>query len=222
MLTADKNELARSNFGLVHSCCKRFSGKGIEYEELFSAGCLGLSKAINNFDESRGLRFSTYAFPVIMGEIKRLFRDGGSVRVSRSLRELALKITRLNNRSVLQNGCELSISELSKKLGEREEVIAEAIGSMQTPLSLTVEPDEDKCLQFDIPVDDIQYEISERLSLRAAIDQLDERDKMLISLRYYKNQTQVQTAQALNMTQVQVSRREKKILSLIRAFFQPS
>ena len=83
--------------GLVHSCCKHFRNKGIEYEELFSAGCLGLAKALEKFDKDRGLQFSTYAVPVIMGEIKRLFRDGGTVKVSRSLKELALKIGRLNN-----------------------------------------------------------------------------------------------------------------------------
>ena len=86
--------------GLVHALCKRFSGKGIEYDELFSAGCLGLSKAINRFDESRDLQFSTYAFPVIMGELKRLFRDGGTVKVSRTLRVLSLKIARLNAESL--------------------------------------------------------------------------------------------------------------------------
>ena len=216
MLAAEKNRLAESNFGLVHSCCRRFSGKGIEYEELFSAGCLGLTKAINNFDESRGLQFSTYAFPVVMGEIKRLFRDGGSVRVSRSLKELAIKISRLNNESILKSGKELSVSELSKRLEVSEEKISEAIGSARVPLSLTAEPDEDGNPQIDVPVDDIQYEISEKLTLRDAIEKLGDRDKKIINLRYYQNQTQVQTAQKLQMTQVQVSRREKKILSKIR------
>ena len=106
---SDKDRLARRHLGLVHACCKRFSGKGIEYEELYAAGCLGLTKAINNFDGERGLQVSTYAFPVIMGEIKRLFRDGGSVRVSRSLRELSLKISRLNNENELKNGEELTV-----------------------------------------------------------------------------------------------------------------
>ncbi|MBQ1506993.1 MAG: sigma-70 family RNA polymerase sigma factor [Ruminococcus sp.] len=216
MLAAEKNRLAESNFGLVHSCCRRFSGKGIEYEELFSAGCLGLTKAINNFDESRGLQFSTYAFPVVMGEIKRLFRDGGSVRVSRSLKELAIKISRLNNESILKSGKELSVSELSKRLEVSEEKISEAIGSARVPLSLTAEPDKDGNPQIDVPVDDIQYEISEKLTLRDAIEKLGDRDKKIINLRYYQNQTQVQTAQKLQMTQVQVSRREKKILSKIR------
>ena len=202
--------------GLVHALCKRFSGKGIEYDELFSAGCLGLSKAINRFDESRDLQFSTYAFPVIMGELKRLFRDGGTVKVSRSLRELSLKAARLNSENLRENGAELSVSQLAQKLQVSAEKIVEALGSAKTPLSLTAEYDEDGNPQLDIPSPDIQYEITERLSLINAIGTLEEKDRKIINLRYYRSKTQVQTAKILNMTQVQVSRREKKILTLIR------
>ncbi len=213
---SDKNALAQRHLGLVHACCKRFSGKGIEYEELYAAGCLGLTKAINNFDESRGLQFSTYAFPVIMGEIKRLFRDGGAVRVSRSLRELSLKISRLNNENELKNGEELTVFQLSKALNVSPEEIAEAINSTRPALSLTADCDEEGNPQTDVPTPDIQDEISERLSLEAAIDALPQSDREIIRLRYYGCKTQVQTARILNMTQVQVSRREKKILSFIR------
>lgn len=130
----DKNKLADKNMGLVHACCKRFSGKGIEYEELFASGCLGLAKAINNFDESRNLQFSTYAFPVIMGEIKRLFRDGGAVRVSRTLKELSLAISRLNNESKLKNGRELTVSELAEKLDTSKEKIIDALNSTRVSI----------------------------------------------------------------------------------------
>ncbi len=212
----DKNKLAESNMGLVHACCKRFSGKGIEYEELFSAGCLGLAKAINNFDESRNFQFSTYAFPVIMGEIKRLFRDGGSVKVSRTLRELASAICRANNENKMKNGTELTVSQLAQKLDVSEEKIIDALNCVRTPLSLTAEYDEDGNPQLDVPVDDIQYEISERLSLEQALKLLDDNDQKIIRLRYYQNKTQTQTAKILNMTQVQVSRRERKILGIIR------
>ena len=174
--------------GLVHALCKRFSGKGIEYDELFSAGCLGLSKAINRFDESRDLQFSTYAFPVIMGELKRLFRDGGTVKVSRSLRELSLKAARLNSENLRENGAELSVSQLAQKLQVSAEKIVEALGSAKTPLSLTAEYDEDGNPQLDIPSPDIQYEITERLSLEQALNALDEQDRRLIILRYYKPQ----------------------------------
>lgn len=212
----DKNKFAENHLGLVHSCCKRFSGKGIEYDELFSAGCLGLTKAINNFDESLNFQFSTYAFPVIMGEIKRLFRDNGTVKVSRSLKELAQKICRLNNKNKLENGYDLTVSQLSKLLDEPQEKIVDALNSIRSPLSLTAEYDEEGNPQIDIPVDDIQYDISEKLSLRQAVGTLEENDKKIITLRYYKNKTQSQTAKILNMTQVQISRREKKILALIR------
>ena len=213
---SDKDSLARRHLGLVHACCKRFSGKGVEYEELYAAGCLGLTKALNNFDESRGLQFSTYAFPVIMGEIKRLFRDGGSVRVSRSLRELSLKISRLNNENELKNGTEMTVSQLSKALNASPEEIAEAMNSSRPTISLTAEYDDDGNPQTDVPIPDIQDEISERLSLEAAIDALPQNDREIIRLRYYGCKTQVQTAKILNMTQVQVSRREKKILGFIR------
>lgn len=210
----DKNEFAKAHLGLVHACCNRFKGKGIEYEELYSAGCLGLAKAINNFDESRGLQFSTYAFPVIMGEIKRLFRDGGSVKVSRSLKELSLKISRINNEYSLKNGRDLSVNELAEKLCVTPEQITEALNSAQPAVSIDYEDDETAAPV--IPSPDIQYEITERLSLINAIGTLEEKDRKIINLRYYQSKTQVQTAKILNMTQVQVSRREKKILTLIR------
>lgn len=201
--------------GLVHSCCRHFAGKGIEYEELFSAGCLGLAKAVERFDESRGLKFSTYAVPVILGEIKRLFRDGGSVRVSRTLKELAVKICRLNNEHELRYGREMSITELSHALNVSEEKICEALSASRSPLSLTVGNDDDDS-PVDIPIADSQEEITERLSLMQAISQLDERDRQIIHLRYFLNKTQSQTADSLAMSQVQVSRRERKILAAIR------
>lgn len=201
--------------GLVHSCCRHFAGKGIEYEELFSAGCLGLAKAVERFDESRGLKFSTYAVPVILGEIKRLFRDGGSVRVSRTLKELAVKICRLNNEHELRYGREMSITELSHALNVSEEKICEALSASRSPLSLTVGNDDDDS-PVDIPIADSQEEITERLSLMQAISQLDERDRQIIHLRYFLNKTQSQTADLLAMTQVQVSRRERRILAVIR------
>ena len=214
-MTDDRELLARQNLGLVHACCLRFSGKGVDYEELYAAGCLGLSKAIDRFDESLGYRFSTYAFPVIMGEIKRLFRDGGSVRVSRSLRELSLKIKRLNTENELKHGTELTVSQLAQRLNTDTDTIAQAIASAQTAVSLTVS-DEDGEHELALPSPDIQYEVSERLSLYSALDTLDEKDRRLIDLRYFKNLTQTKTAKILSMTQVQVSRREKKILTLLR------
>ena len=209
-------DLASRHLGLVHALCKRFAGKGIEYEELYAAGCLGLTKALNNFDESKGWQFSTYAVPVILGEIRRLFRDGGSVRVSRRLRELSLKINRLRDSFCAEHGREPGVSELAAALDVSAEDIVEALNSTRVPLSLTAGSDEDGEAPVDVPVPDIQEEIAERLSLRAALDSLEERDKKIINLRYFQSKTQVETAKLLQMTQVQVSRREKKILGEIR------
>lgn len=206
----ERDRLAERHMGLVRSLCHRFEGRGVEYEELFSAGCLGLTKAINRFDGSRGTQFSTYAFPVIAGELKRLFRDGGAVRVSRSLRELSVKISRLNSES----GGELTVSLLAERLNESPERIAEAIGSSRLPFSLSAGCGDEPPLE--IPVDDIQEEITERLSLRQALSGLDESERRLISLRYFQNKTQTETAEVLHTSQAQVSRREKKILARVR------
>ena len=211
----ERDRFASRHMGLVHAICKRFSGRGIEYEELFAAGCLGLTKAMDGFDSSRGLQFSTYAFPVIMGEVKRLFRDGGAVKVSRSLRELSLKIARLNRESMQQRGVELTPGALAERLSVTPEQIVEAIGSARAPLSLTASDDGEP--QLELPTPDIQEALTERLSLQAALNTLQARDRQLIELRYYQGQTQTQTARFLGMTQVQVSRREKKLLAQLRA-----
>ena len=125
------------NIGLVHSCVRRFTGRGIEYDDLFQAGCMGLVKAADGFDEERGLKFSTYAVPVILGEIRRLFRDGGTVKVSRSLKELSLKATREREGFLTREGREPSVGELADLLGLSPEEAAEALGASLPPLSLT-------------------------------------------------------------------------------------
>ena len=212
----DRDALAQRHMGLVHALCRRFADKGIDYEELFAAGCLGLAKALNGFDPNRGMRFSTYAFPVIAGEIKRLFRDGGAVKVSRTLRELSLKIARLNAESLRQNGAELTVSELAQRLCVSAEQVTDAIGSTRQPLSLTGERDADGNPPVDVPVPDMQEAVTDRLSLEQAIDALPADDKRLIRLRYFQGKTQTQTAAVLRTSQVQISRREKKILAQIR------
>ena len=155
--------LAEENLGLVHLCANRFRNRGIEYDDLYGAGCIGLVKAAKAFDSDRGVKFSTYAVPVILGEIKRLFRDGGTIKVSRSIKELSMRLVR-----------------------ERE--------------------------RFSIP----DIEIADRLSLRQVIASLEAEDRKLIYLRYFQNKTQMETAKQLGMSQVQVSRREKKLLTLMR------
>ncbi len=199
----DRDALAQRHMGLVHALCRRFANKGIEYEELFAAGCLGLTKALNGFDKSRGMQFSTYAFPVIAGEIKRLFRDGGAVKVSRTLRALSLKIARLNAENLRQNGAELTVSELAARLGVSAEQVTDAIGSARLPLSLTSVHDADGDPQTDVPVADMQETVTERLSLEQAIAALPSDDKQLIRLRYFQSKTQAQTAAVLHTSQVQ-------------------
>lgn len=212
---AEPRPLAQDNLGLVHLCANRFRNRGIEYEELYSAGCIGLLKAVRAFDEKRGVMFSTYAVPVILGEIKRLFRDGGAVKVSRSVKELSLKVTRLREELMLKNGCEPTVSQLAQACGSDEESVVEALNVSLAPVSLTDSGD-DKSRQIDIPVEPPDEDITEKLSLRQVLGELDPRDRQLICLRYYKSLTQTQTARVMDMTQVQVSRREKKILEAMR------
>ena len=212
----DRESFITKNMGLVHTCAHRFSGKGIEYEDLFQAGCMGLVKAFDAFDRERGVCFSTYAVPVILGEIKRLFRDGGTVKVSRSLKELSLKVLREREHFSIENGREPTVSELAERMSVGEEEVAEAICAASPVISLTMEED-DGGGQSDLPVDSPEEQITERLSVRQAISGLDEKDQSLIRYRYYENKTQSETARLLGMTQVQVSRREKKILTALRA-----
>ncbi len=210
-----RDEIISENVGLVHACAHKFTGKGIEYDDLFQAGCIGLIKATDAFDSERGVQFSTYAVPVILGEIRRLFRDGGSIKVSRSLKELSMKVTRQREYLEKKLNREPSIEELAKIMEIPAENIVEALNVSIPPVSLT-ENDDDGGGQIDIPVDSPEEEISGKLSLLQVMETLDEKDRKLISLRYYQRLTQTKTAEILGMTQVQVSRREKKILLNLR------
>lgn len=211
----DREILITENMGLVHSCAHRFTGKGIEYEDLFQAGCMGLVKAFDAFDKERGVRFSTYAVPVILGEMRRLFRDGGTVKVSRSLKELSIKTTKERENFILKNGREPTVSELSEILEVSGEEVTEALCAAAPVVSLTIGEDEGGG-QADVPVESPENEITERLSVIKAVSDLEERDRLIIKHRYYENKTQTETAKLLGMTQVQVSRREKKILEVLR------
>ena len=211
----EDEDFIQNNLGLVHLCANKFRNKGIEYEEMFSAGCIGLVKAMKAFDPSRNVKFSTYAVPVILGEIKCLFRDGGSIKVSRKIKSLSIHISRERERFSKNYGREPTISELSEILNVSESEIAEAVSAGLPTVSLTCEDDEG-CSQLDIPVESPDIKIPDRVSLHQIISTLEPDDRQLIFLRYYRNLTQVQTAKLLGITQVKVSRREKKILSVIR------
>lgn len=209
----ERDKFIESNLPLVHSLANRFRGRGIEYEELFAAGSMGLVKAFDNFDHERGLCFSTYAVPVILGEIKRLFRDGGTVKVSRSLKELSLKAAKVRDK-LLAEGKEPRISDIAESLGVSHEAAAEAIAAGIPPLSLSPSDDDDNAAE--IPTPSGVERLIDRLALRQCLSELADDDRKLILLRYERELTQCQTAAILGMTQVQVSRRERKILAAMR------
>ena len=211
----DRDQSIQENIGLVHACAKRFKGRGMEYDDLFQAGCLGLVKAVDHFDESRGLKFSTYAVPVILGEMRRLFRDGGAVKVGRSLKELSIRASRKAAEFAEKEGRSPTVGELAELLGVEPAEAAQALGAAQMPLSLTAS-EEDGGGQMDISVEGEDEKIAELLSLKQVLKELPPRDQNIIYFRYYKHRTQTETAQALGMTQVQVSRREKVILQELR------
>ena len=212
---SSREQVIENNLGLVHACAHRFKGRGIEYDDLFQAGCMGLIKAADAFDTQRGVKFSTYAVPVILGEMKRLFRDGGSVKVGRTLKELSLKCVRTREQMAVKLGREPTVSELAQQLQVDAAAVVEAVGAAQPPVSLT-ENEEEGGGQFDIPVASHEENVSDLLSLREVITTLDARDRKLIVMRYFGGKTQTEVAKVLGMTQVQVSRREKKILGSLR------
>lgn len=213
-----REQLITSNIGLAHSCANRFRGKGIEYEDLYQAACVGLVKAADGFDESRGFAFSTYAVPTILGEIRRLFRDGGSVKVGRAMKQKAHTAMREKEKMTWEFGRDPTIGELAGRLGIDPAEVAELINSAQPPISLTIYDDEDSS-QLDLPAEDRQEQISDMIALKEIISHFESLDKMLLEMRYFKGWTQSKTAKELGMSQVQVSRREKKLLLEIRKRF---
>ena len=211
-----RNRLVTENLGLVHLCANRFRNRGIEYEELYSSGCVGLVKAANSFDEERGVKFSTYAVPVILGEIKRIFRDGGMVKVSRSLKELSLKVMREKTSFIAKKGREPSVSELAEIIGCEADDIVEALSAAQPCLSLTRYGESDESEEQDIPSSFKETDIYDSIALSQAMDRLDAADRQLICLRYFRSFTQSRAAEVLGLTQVHVSRREKKVLAELK------
>lgn len=212
---SEREEFIEKNLPLVHSICKRFVGRGIEYDDLYQAGCIGLIKATDAFDKTKGFAFSTYAVPVIMGEVRRLFRDGGAVKVSRSIKELYLKI--LKQKQVLEQTLnrEPTVNELAEKLGISSEEITEAICAGQAPVSLTVDG-EDGVRETDLPTASPEEHIFDRVLLDSAFKYLKDDELKIVKYRYYDLLTQSKTAKLLNMSQVQISRAEKKILLKLR------
>ena len=212
----DREALIGENYGLVHSCANKFRGRGVEYEDLFQAGCVGLIKAADNFDKERGFAFSTYAVPVILGEIRRIFRDGGAVKVGRSLKERSRQAMKIREEMALELQREPTVGELAQRLGIDVAAASELINVSLPTVSHTACDEEGKENQLDIPTDAPEAEITEKMALRTVVESLEEKDRQLIELRYFKGMTQVSTAKELGMSQVQVSRREKVILGIMR------
>ena len=209
-----RDELILNNLGLVGSCASRFIGKGVDYEDLYSAGCIGLIKAADGFREELGFAFSTYAVPSILGEIKRIFRDDGAVKISRNLKEKARALAIIKEKYEKENGVEPTVSELSQMMDISISDTAELLCVLQPVKSLTAEDEDEK--QIDIPTEDEYTPIDNRLSVHQVLESLSPNDRQLITLRFFNGLTQSKTAKILGISQVQVSRREKIILNNMR------
>ncbi len=216
-----RHELILHNMGLVHSVVKRFTGRGFETEDLFQIGCVGLTLAAERFDPSFGVQFSTYAVPMIIGEIKRFIRDDGIIKVSRSLKELAARAVKANEQILKKTGKEPTVTELANMLGVSACSLATALEARrptQSIYSCTEESDgEGRSLieKLESKSDDIGNMLN-RVMLEKAISDFSEREQQLVYYRYFKQKTQAQVAERLGISQVQVSRLEKKILLKLR------
>lgn len=216
-----KEELVEANTGLIWSVAKRFMGRGTETEDLYQLGCLGFLKAVEGFDLAYGTQFSTYAVPKIAGEIRRFLRDDGAVKVSRGVKERAAAIKTTRNQLVHALGREPTILEISRQTGFSPEEIAMAETATAAIESIQQETGEEG-FSLESVLSDTQTEeqLVERLSLKQAIGALPEREALVIQLRYYHGLTQDRVARVLSVSQVQVSRIEKKALSQLREFMK--
>lgn len=213
MSDTSNNILVTENLGLVHSCANRFRGSGVDYEDLFQAGCVGLIKAAAGFDPSLGFRFSTYAVPAILGEIKRIFRDGGAVKIGRSAKEKARNLFAIKEELSVTLGREPTITEIADKANMEISETASLLCACMPVISLTADEDEG---QMDIPVESEEERLSSHIDLMNSLNLLDDTERLLIEYRYFKGLTQTQTAKKMGFSQVQVSRKEKAILLKLR------
>lgn len=208
--------LVEENVGLVWSVAKRFLGRGAEAEDLYQLGCLGFLKAVEGFDLEYGTQFSTYAVPKISGEIRRFLRDDGAVKVSRSIKEQASLIKTSRNRLTNALGREPTIQEISRQTGLTPEEIAIAETATAATESIQKEAGEEGFSLEDVLTDtESEDRMVEKIALRQAIDKLPNREAMVIRLRYFHGLTQDRTAKVMEVSQVQVSRIEKKAISML-------
>lgn len=212
-----KEVILKQNAGLIWSVVKRFSGKGTETEDLYQLGCLGFLKAVDGFDLQFGTQFSTYAVPKIAGEIRRFLRDDGAIKVSRSIKERGATIKTAHNALQQKLGRDPTIQELSDHTGISVDEIVEAESALSVVESIYQSAGEDGFSLEDVLTDTQgEDQVLEQISLRQAIGCLPEKEKMVIKLRYFHGLTQERTAKILSVSQVQVSRIEKKALIILR------
>ena len=210
-------QMLRENSGLIWSIVRRYYGRGVEPDDLYQLGCLGFIKAIKGFDFAFGTQFSTYAVPKIAGEIRRFLRDDGAIKVSRSMREQAATIFAAREKLKNTLGREPALSELSEETGFNAEEIAQCELAVAAPDSLQRETGDGLTLEGMLGGESPEDGLIERIALREAIDELHEREKMTILLRFFKGLTQEQAARLLGVSQVQVSRLERRALEKLRA-----
>ena len=214
-------QLINENSGLIWSVARRFIGRGAETDDLYHLGCLGFLKAVEGFDLEFGTQFSTYAVPKISGEIRRFLRDDGTLKVSRSLKEQAASIRSVRSKLTTLLGREPTIQELSDQTGFSPEEIAMAETATAATESIHQETGEDGfCLENVLTDTESEEQMVEKIALRQAVEKLPERERLVIQLRYYHSLTQQRVAKVMNVSQVQVSRIEKKALEKIREFMR--
>ncbi len=213
---AAKEELLTHNTSLLKSILKRYLGKGVEYDDLFQLASMGLLKAIAGFDEGFGVRFSTYAVPMIAGEIKRFLRDDGSVKVSRALKKSAREMNRFIEQYAQEHGSQPTVKELAEAFSMDEGEVVFTLGSSKMPVSIYEQSDykdeKTSSIADKLPSKDNQEEMIEKMVLKAAIDKLPEREKKIVFLRYFRDMTQSEVAKAIGVSQVQISRIESRII----------
>ena len=215
------NKLVEMNLPLVGSLCKKYTSRGYEYDDLYQIGSLGLIKAINNFDPSFGVKFSTYAVPMIVGEIKRFMRDDGMIKVSRTVKSLARKIYFCKEQLSIELNREPTIDEIAEYSGINKEDIIIAIESSAGLQYLydTIHQDEGNAILLIDKLSEQSEEdtdIVDKIALKEALTCLDEKSRKIIILRYFKDKTQMQVAKMLGLSQVQVSRIEKRVLKVMK------
>ncbi|MGG3841717.1 RNA polymerase sporulation sigma factor SigF [Anoxybacillus kestanbolensis] len=214
-----RDEIIEKNMRLVWSVVQRFLNRGYEPEDLFQIGCIGLMKSVDKFDLSYDVKFSTYAVPMILGEIQRFIRDDGSVKVSRSLKEIGNKIRKAKDELSKRNGRVPTVNEIAQFLHISPEDVVLAQEAIRSPASIhetVYENDGDPITLLD-QIADEQDVWFDKIALKKAMEELDERERLIVYLRYYKDQTQSEVAARLGISQVQVSRLEKKILQQMKA-----